>query len=445
MSRRIVPAIAFVLILAYFPTNAFAQDGEAIEARSTLKWNEETVDSVITLNAKKAGLTMPTGRTAALESIETAMPSLLGNTLFSIPLNSSERLGDAVAKGTVSLADIYRIIDAGKKTPPTFSLDLESISMAHSLSLAQIGSLFIAHTVANGAKPPLQVVPTRAYTGILIDARGKLPIHGEYASSGVWPCLFPRIWDVGMNLLYEKNSVDPVVAKGRGIAYYASAIDDDASRARIGPDPLRIAAREVYGNNRTDPVISREDYLRVMSIPENRALLLAGKVVILVDGESLENTNLGPVKDDEYYFVKREIDRALCSKPAGGMDFTDGWEGLKLTAYDIRFIADTAEIVPAEKQRIDAIADALRLAGPLATFSVDGHTASVGKPGGEMTLSVERAAKIADELAKRGISRDRIKAAGFGGTRPIASNDTDEGRARNRRVEITITLAASQR
>lgn len=465
MSKRTVPAIGFALIVASIAPLAFAQtatgattaagattsagtfaqaDG-AVTARSTIKWSAETVDSIITLDAKKAGIAMPTGREAALDDIETAMPSLLGDTLFSIPLNSSERLGDAVARGAVSLDAIYRNIDGGNKTPPAFSLDLERLSMAHTLSLARIGSLFVSHTVANGAKAPLQTAPTRAYTGILVDARGTLPVHGEYSLDRVRPCLFPRVWDEGMNLLYEKNAVEAETAKSRGIVYYASAIDDPAAIARVGADPLRIAAREAYGTYRTDPVISREDYLKVMSIPENRALLLAGKVVILLDAESLEAKDLGPVRDDGYYFVKREIDRALAAKPVKAMDFTDGWEGLKLTVYDIRFVADTADIVPAEKQRIDAIADALRLAGPNASFTVDGHTASVGKPGGEMTLSIQRAEKIANELAKRGIDRARIKAEGFGGTRPIATNDTDEGRAKNRRVEIVITLESARR
>jgi outer membrane protein OmpA-like peptidoglycan-associated protein len=449
MSKRTVPALGFALILAQLAPNAVAQATDyrrenPVSARSTLRWDAETVDSIIALDAKKESLTMPTGRAAALETIETSMPSLLADTLFSIPLNSSQRLGDAVAAGTVSLGDVYRIIDAGKKTPPTFSSDLAFISMAHSLSLAQIGSLFVTHSVASGATIPLQTVPSRAYTGILIDARGKLPVHGEHSSARLEPCLFPRIWDSDMNLLYEKNSVDPNGAKTRGIAHYASGIDDASLRSRIGADPLRIVAREVYGNNRTDPLISREDFLKVMSMAENRALLLEGKVVMLVDAESLDAKNLGPVRDDGYYFVRREIDRSLASKPVEAMDFTDGWEGLKLTVYDIRFVADTADIVPSERSRIDAIADALSLAGKNATYTVEGHTASVGKPGGEMALSVQRAAKIADELAKRGIERSRIRAAGFGGTRPIATNDTDEGRAKNRRVEITISLGGQR-
>ena len=75
---------------------------------------------------------------------------------------------------------------------------------------------------------------------------------------------------------------------------------------------------------------------------------------------------------------------------------------------------------------------------PDSQFLIEGHTASVGKPSGEQKLSEERAKKIATELAKRGIAADKFICKGYGGTKPIADNSTDSGRAQNRRVEITI-------
>lgn len=111
--------------------------------------------------------------------------------------------------------------------------------------------------------------------------------------------------------------------------------------------------------------------------------------------------------------------------------------GLRLSVRDIRFAANSAEIVPEEKSRLDEIAAVLRLV-PEGQFLIEGHSASTGNPVGEKNLSVERAKKIADELTKRGISADRFLYTGYGSERPIVSNDTTEGRAQNRRVEITI-------
>ena len=66
------------------------------------------------------------------------------------------------------------------------------------------------------------------------------------------------------------------------------------------------------------------------------------------------------------------------------------------------------------------------------------HAADVGRPEGQMKLSIERARTITDALEKRGIARDRLMYQGRGGEEPAASNDTETGRARNRRVEIII-------
>ncbi len=114
-------------------------------------------------------------------------------------------------------------------------------------------------------------------------------------------------------------------------------------------------------------------------------------------------------------------------------------QGIKLSVRDIRFKPDSDEILPEEAWRLDAIAETLKIAESEGqTFLVEGHTASVGKPNGEKELSVRRAQKITEELSARGIPAERFMYAGYGGTRPIADNATAEGRAQNRRVEITI-------
>ena len=125
------------------------------------------------------------------------------------------------------------------------------------------------------------------------------------------------------------------------------------------------------------------------------------------------------------------------SSDKNNMVFEETPAGIRLSVRDIKFKADSAEVLASEKSRLDEIADVLKLA-PNSQFLIEGHTASVGKPAGEQKLSEERAKNIAAELAKRGIPAANFICKGHGGNKPIASNDTNEGRAQNRRVEITI-------
>jgi outer membrane protein OmpA-like peptidoglycan-associated protein len=101
------------------------------------------------------------------------------------------------------------------------------------------------------------------------------------------------------------------------------------------------------------------------------------------------------------------------------------------------FYPDSDELLPAERPRLDRIAQVLsQVSG--RTFLVEGHTAAVGYPAGEMELSIQRAKGMVDELVHRGIPPDRFIYRGWGGTKPLGNNGDEAGRARNRRVEITI-------
>ena len=73
---------------------------------------------------------------------------------------------------------------------------------------------------------------------------------------------------------------------------------------------------------------------------------------------------------------------------------------------------------------------------PELKVGVEGHTDNVGSPVSNKTLSEARAKSVVTSIVSQGISADRLSPAGFGQDKPIADNNTEEGRARNRRVEL---------
>ena len=111
--------------------------------------------------------------------------------------------------------------------------------------------------------------------------------------------------------------------------------------------------------------------------------------------------------------------------------------GIRLTIQNLKFKPDSAELLPEEAKRLDQIAAVLKEAGN-SQFLVEGHTASTGNENGEMQLSAERARAIAELLSKRGIQPSRFITKGSGSHKPVADNSTPQGKAQNRRVEITI-------
>jgi OmpA-OmpF porin, OOP family len=69
-------------------------------------------------------------------------------------------------------------------------------------------------------------------------------------------------------------------------------------------------------------------------------------------------------------------------------------------------------------------------------IQIDGHTDSIGSPGYNQGLSERRANSVKDYLTRKGVDAKRIETRAFGLTKPVATNDTDAGRAQNRRAEV---------
>lgn len=132
-----------------------------------------------------------------------------------------------------------------------------------------------------------------------------------------------------------------------------------------------------------------------------------------------------------------ENDSSSTATPKNNLVVEETSAGVRLSIRDIKFKADSADLLPGESSRLDDVAKALKTV-PENQFLIEGHTASVGKPAGEQKLSVERAQTIANELVKRGIPADKFICKGWGGNNPVADNSTSAGRAQNRRVEITV-------
>jgi OOP family OmpA-OmpF porin len=103
----------------------------------------------------------------------------------------------------------------------------------------------------------------------------------------------------------------------------------------------------------------------------------------------------------------------------------------------IRFESARAAIDPDSAGLLDRLIEtALRC--PAASIEIAGHTDSAGDDAFNQTLSEKRAQAVVDYLIKAGLPADRFTATGYGSTQPVASNDTDEGKAQNRRIEFVV-------
>jgi outer membrane protein OmpA-like peptidoglycan-associated protein len=104
----------------------------------------------------------------------------------------------------------------------------------------------------------------------------------------------------------------------------------------------------------------------------------------------------------------------------------------------VLFTTAKHELLPIAKSKLDEVAAALKEQG-FKKIVIEGHTDGRGVARDNETLSLARATAVKEHLVSRGLDGAAIEAVGLAATRPIATNDTPEGRANNRRVELIVT------
>lgn len=108
----------------------------------------------------------------------------------------------------------------------------------------------------------------------------------------------------------------------------------------------------------------------------------------------------------------------------------------RMALYGINFATNSAAISSETSDKVLGEIVTLLNNQPTWKITVEGHTDNVGAKAANQTLSQKRADAVVTWLAAHQIARDRLAAAGFGDTKPLQDNATEEGRAKNRRVEI---------
>jgi len=111
--------------------------------------------------------------------------------------------------------------------------------------------------------------------------------------------------------------------------------------------------------------------------------------------------------------------------------------GAKVVLHNLFFATNKTQILPESEPALNELATFMEN-HPALTIRITGHTDNVGSDRDNQILSEGRAKAVRDELIKRGVAAERIEAEGKGESEPIADNETEEGRAKNRRVEFTI-------
>ena len=258
------------------------QDQGSPEVRGQVDWLKGiyTLDLSGAIPREEAVAPISGGRTEDL--LKDAAVQRLPGELMKLPLSSAETLGDRAQKDPSLYSDLSA---AGEQLAFDFTKTDRSylkLSVRYHLDLAPALASRFSPSEADEVDPVLSWSPTRDFSGLVIYARGDLPLGGTTAQAAVTPVLLPRILDSDQETILDSGRVDPQFLKKWGIAAYSTSLFEDSQRDRIGYDPLRVVAHAVYGRIPGDLVLSRADSLRVRASAGLRRALSEGRVLIIL-------------------------------------------------------------------------------------------------------------------------------------------------------------------
>ena len=257
----------------------------------------------------------------------------------------------------------------------------------------------------------------------------------------------PELFTVEFDFLYRDDAVE----KENGykswmnaelyVEFY-DANDERCFRMRFYPN-TRYSFTPDYtwaasGENRQGEVnemkLATEEWHRISISFNKRALKLYLDETRLFNIPNMTAPASFRIATDEQaeklYFIKN-VRIAKGAVPLYDRMMSDG----KFITYGITFDVGKSTIKPESMGEINRIVT-LMTENPDLKFSVEGHTDSTGNAASNQTLSEARSQAIVAKLVELGIAQDRLTAVGKGQNSPIADNNTDEGRAKNRRVEF---------
>jgi OmpA-OmpF porin, OOP family len=105
----------------------------------------------------------------------------------------------------------------------------------------------------------------------------------------------------------------------------------------------------------------------------------------------------------------------------------------------IGFPHGSAEIEPVSMDLLDAVAKIMINTAAITKLTIEGHTDTTGEPAANQPLSEERALAVKKYLEEHGVEPSRLETKGLGSSQPLDTNDTEAGRAKNRRVEFKVS------
>lgn len=288
-----------------------------------------------------------------------------------------------------------------------------------------IGALICAAALIGCATPP----PPRH----LLDARAAYQKARSGKASELTPAELHTA-KVALNEAEEAYQDDPESARANTLAYVAlrqAQTVESQANAKAALRDLEGAERDLHD-------------LQEREIRRTHEELAKAKELLSVRGEQLASTSARLEEERKAREEAEERERMAMQKlaAAAAINVTEEERGTVIVLPgNVLFDSGKSELTPGAQRKLTLVAGTLAPQSETHNIVVEGHTDSRGSRDYNMTLSEARARSVMNFLISNGVLAESLSSVGLGPDRPVATNETREGRAQNRRVEIIVKRA----
>ncbi len=256
--------------------------------------------------------------------------------------------------------------------------------------------------------------------------------------------------NMGYPINTYKDDMGLTISSIGNIAYFSSARETDKGLdifsfnldRGLQPQPVTYVKATVRNKKTQQPLAANIELVNLNSMNGKSQIQRAdenGEVMLALP---LRRNYAFNVSEDGYLFYSQSMQLAnennITDPIILDIDLEPIEVGAQMELYNIYYETDSFRILPQSKPELNKLVDFLMNNRGLKV-EIQGHTDSSGSPESNMELSKRRAKSVVDYLVENNISVSRLEFDGYGDTKPIASNETSEGRRQNRRTTIKIT------
>jgi len=262
-------------------------EGE-VRVTPELRWDQGILLLEIAAPLGESETPPPLVKYAAEQQIRRDFSRYLDQALETLTIDSFRTFADALNQAPDLLPVLDTLAAAAVLKKTQLSRDMKTLLMDFQVPLyPHLIRSFLSPGNSLRLPPALSWEPSADFTGLVIYAADPLPVHGEKDARGmvrtalVEPCLLPKLFDQDMNLILSPELMDRDSLLLWGAAEYTSGTDAGELSRRVGNYPFYTTAQGIFGKNRTDLLLPREDVRRLLSREPNRRLLREGRIVII--------------------------------------------------------------------------------------------------------------------------------------------------------------------